>query len=230
VELGALMRLVRTQLVVAALVFAAIGTACGSNQSTSPTSPSGVTPRVTSVTPAQILQSDAPQSITVNGLNFITGLQATLTDPAGNTRSFAGGDIQAIQTNSFQITATFAVAGSYTLQVKESTGTVSDPFAFAVQSLAGSTTPQISSINPGSTLHNGNPQFLTINGAQFAPSLTVTLIDPTGQPTQLIGAIVGIVTPTQFQVLVTLTRVGTYSLFVTNPSGEISNTVSLPVQ
>ena len=221
------MRRWRTLSVVA--VCAVVGGACGS-QPSSPISPSGVTPRVTSVAPAQIIQSDAPQSITVNGLNFVTGLTATLTDPSGNTRSFGGGDIQAIQTNSFQITATFAAAGSYSLQVKESTGTTSDPFAFAVQSQAGSTTPQISDINPGSALHSNNPQFLTINGAQFASSLTVTLIDPTGQPTQLIGAIVGIVTPTQFQVIVTLTRVGAYSLFVTNPSGEISNTVSLPVQ
>jgi hypothetical protein len=206
---------------------AAVG-ACGSNKM--PAAPTGEDARVTSLRPAQILQSDVPQTVTVEGINFVSGITATLTDPSGGARTFSGGDILAFQANSFQIIGTFSLAGSYSLQVRNTSGVPSTPFSFLVQSQVSGTTPQISSVSPGSTLHSNNAQFLTINGSQFAPSLTVTLIDPTGQPQQLIGAIVGVVTPTQFQVLITLSRVGTYTIFVTNPTGEISNSISIPVQ
>lgn len=217
----------KISLAVAVLAMAA-ATACGSKSS--PTNPSQAAPRVTGILPAQIIQAGAPQTITVNGLNFVSGLTVTIVDPSGTSRTFAGGEIQAFQNNSFQVTPTFGAPGTYTLTVKNTASEVSDPFSFSVQSQAGGTTPQITGLSPASTLHSANSQFVTINGSQFAPSLVVTLIDPTGQPTQLIGGTIGVVTPTQFQIVVTLSQIGTYTLFVTNPTGEVSNSVSLPVQ
>lgn len=218
------MRALRNAVIAAILVGLAAG--CGRS---SPTNPSGSAPQVTSVAPPQILRQDAPQSVTINGRNFVSGLTVELTDPVGGSRTLERSDIEALQASSFQMIATLSVAGAYLIRVKNPSGDQSDPFSFIVESQAGGNPPHIDSVSPTSVIHSANVQVFSVTGANFSSALSVTLLDPSGQPLSVSGAIVGAVLPGSFQIGVTLTQTGTYTLYVTNPTGETSNSVAIAV-
>lgn len=215
-----------TKKAVAALLAIALAAGCGRG---SPASPSGSSPQVTNVAPAQILREDAPQVVTISGRNFVSGLTVELSDPAGGSRTVEQSDIQALQTTSFQMVATFSVTGAYVMRVKNPSGDVSDPFSVVVQSQAGGTPPHIDSVSPASVVHSANVQVISVAGSDFSSAINVTLVDPTGQSLAINNAIAGIVLPTSFQIGVTLTRIGTYTLSVSNPSGDVSNSVAIAV-
>ena len=97
-------------------------------------------PKVTSVMPKQLKQATTPQVITVSGTNFLKGLTALVSDPAGNTQLFVGQTVQSLTPGSFQIAVTFTLSGSYSVLVHNVSGESSDPFPFVVQGSASGTT------------------------------------------------------------------------------------------
>jgi hypothetical protein len=206
-------------------VVLAVTVACGSNTATTP---SGAGPRVSGLSPSLIVQSQSPQVVTVAGANFLAGLTVSLTDPTGVTSTFEGSAVQSLQASSFQITAVFAVSGSYALQVRDPTGETSDPFTFVAQASGSgsSATPHIDALTPSSATHSATSQVIAIIGTNFSPDLTVTIADPSGQP---LSVSIGAVSATNVQVLLVLAQAGTYTVFVTNPSGQVSNAISLSV-
>lgn len=212
--------------VVMVVMVIAVASRCGGH---SPVSPSGASPQVTGISPAQVLRQDSVQTVGVIGQNFLSGLTVELTDPNGGSRLIERNDIQALQPTSFQMVATLSLAGSYSIRVKNPGGDQSEPFSFVVQSEIGGTPPHIDSASPTSVVHSANIQVITIAGSNFSSAINVTLVDPSGQPLGVNGAVVGVVLPDTFQIGVTLARVGTYTLFVTNPTGEVSNSVAIAV-
>ena len=220
------MRVTKTA-VIAALAIA-LAAECGRG---SPTNPSGAAPQVTSVAPPQIIREDAPQVVTISGRNFVSGLTVELTDPSGGSRTIERSDIQALQATSFQMVATLSAAGAYLIRIKNPSGDQSGPvFVHGIlQSQAGGNPPHIDSVSPASLVHSGNVQVIAVTGSNFSSAINVTLVDPTGQSLAINNAIVGTVLPTSFQIGVTLTQIGTYTLSVTNPSGDVSNSVAIAV-
>ena len=213
--------------VVVVMVIAVASTSrCGGQ---SPANPSGASPQVTGISPAQVLRQDAVQSVTVNGHNFISGLTVELTDPNGGSKLIERNDIQALQPTSFQMLATLSLAGPYSIRIKNPGGDQSEPFTFVVQAEVGGTPPHIDSLSPTSVVHSANAQIIAVAGSNFSSAINVTLIDPSGQALGVNGAIVGVVLPNTFQIGVTLSQIGTYTLFVTNPTGEVSNSVAITV-
>lgn len=215
-----------SRIAVIAVILVGLAAGCGRS---SPTNPSGSSPQITSVSPPQILREDTPQTVTISGRNFVSGLTVELTSPAGASTTLERSEIQALQTTSFQMTATLSMAGAYVIRAKNPSGDQSDPFSFIVQAEAGGNAPHIDSVSPTSVIHSANLQVFAVTGANFSSALSVTLLDPSGQPLSVNGAIVGTVLPESFQIGVTLTQTGTYTLTVTNPTGETSNSVAIAV-
>jgi hypothetical protein len=180
----------------------------------------------------RVAPADPPRRHAANGddqraqLRLLT---VELTSPAGASTTLERSEIQALQTTSFQMTATLSMAGAYVIRAKNPSGDQSDPFSFIVQAEAGGNAPHIDSVSPTSVIHSANLQVFAVTGANFSSALSVTLLDPSGQPLSVNGAIVGTVLPESFQIGVTLTQTGTYTLTVTNPTGETSNSVAIAV-
>ena len=86
--------------------------------------------------------------------------------------------------------------------------------------------PTITSVSPNPMVATGS-QTLTIIGKGFVSSPTVAVSAP-GQALQVVPASrVTFVSRTQLQVTVAVDTVGTWALRVTNPDGQISNTLSV---
>jgi hypothetical protein len=209
-----------------ALIVVGVASACGG--SSSPTMPTGAEPTVSGLTPGLIVMSQSPQVITVAGTNFLAGLTVTLTDPTGVTSTFDGTAIHSLQAGAFQISPTLSMSGQYTLLVRNTTGETSQPFTFVVQGSAnGSTTPHIDAVNPSAPVHSVAPQVLAINGSGFSQGVTVTVLDPMGQMANDVS--VGAVSATSIQFSVTLGQTGIYTVSVTSPTGQTSNSIVLNV-
>ena len=89
-------------------------------------------PAVGGITPSVLMASSLPQTITVTGTNFQSGLTVTVTTPSGSTSPVA----TQVTATSFQISAIF-VAGSYAVTVRNSDGGSSSAFSFTAKSASG---------------------------------------------------------------------------------------------
>jgi hypothetical protein len=120
----------------------------------SPTAPSnGTKPTITAISPSAPQASGTPQTLSLTGTNFSTGMTVAISPSTG-----VNGTFQYLSSTSFQITGTFA-AGSYTLTV--TVGSQTATFTFAVQ--AASLVPLTGIIS-------------AFGGARL-PGATVTIID-----------------------------------------------------
>jgi len=75
----------------------------------------------------------------------------------------------------------------------------------------------------------GANQVVTVTGAGFTSPLTVTMYLPGGGSTTISGSQIQSVTATSFQMTATFTKLGTYSIQITIPSGTQSNTFAFDV-
>jgi hypothetical protein len=210
---------------VTALIVVCMASACGG--SSSPAMPTGAEPMISGLSPGLIVMSQSPQVVTVAGSNFLAGLTVSLTDPTGVTSTFEATAIHSFQASAFQISPTFGIPGQYTLLVRNTTGETSQPFTFVVQSSANGPTPHIDAVSPSTPSHSGAPQVLAIDGSGFAQGLTVTVLDPMGQMVNDVS--VGAVSATSIQISATLGQTGIYTVFVTDPTGQTSNSIALNV-
>ncbi len=210
----------------ASLTIGALAFDSGCGSSASATSPSAIAPSITALTPTPVVSATLVQLITVQGKNFLAGLTVTLIDPNGVQRTFENADIQTLQANSFQIATLFPISGTYQLIVKNPGGEMSDAFTFTVSTTVVGSSPHINSVTPSSATHGPDPQNVSIDGTNFDPNATVTLVDPTGQATTMTPSVAN---TQSVQLGVVFARVGTYTVSVTNPDGQVSNSVSIAV-
>ena len=185
------------------------------------------TPRIVSVSPSSPARSHHPQTLSIGGENFLPGLTLTIATPDGGSQVFRGSDIISSRDGAFQVSIALTSLGTYVLVVTNPDGGVSDPFPLKVQALSEG--PVIDTVTPSTPGKRPDPQILQVDGKRFMPGLTVNLIDPTGEVTNLRGNDIRDVTPNGFRVQVLLGMEGEYTLTVTNPTGEVSNAVSLTV-
>jgi hypothetical protein len=90
--------------------------------------------------------------------------------------------------------------------------------------------PSISDIEPASISKSASPQVLTVHGARFTSGLSVSVTDPAGDVHTLSGPAIGKLTPTSFQVTVTLEQAGDYSMVVTLTDRSVSNSFGFKVK
>ena len=82
---------------------------------------------------------------------------------------------------------------------------------------------------PDQLTKDPQPQVITVRGERFVQGLSVSLTDPIGTVYRFKGPAVGSVTSTSFDLSVVFEMTGDYTIMVTNPSGESSNSVTLTV-
>jgi hypothetical protein len=182
-------------------------------------------PQITSISPVT-KASDKAQPLTVNGRNFAEGLSLEVTSPEGQAQVLSGQDIRDLRETSFQVAIVLPRGGTYSFVVRNRDGGASNAFPLKVPPTA--TAPSIERVEPTSVPRSTSPTRLTVLGRNFVAGLSVTLTDPTGEVTVIKDGI-GTVTATSFTVDLNLTVAGEYSLLVTNPSTENSNSVAFTV-
>jgi len=192
-------------------------------------------PVVSSVTPAPIVASASAQVLAISGTGFAPGLTVEVTSQ-GNTTMFTGAAVQGQRATTFEISAVLAQPGAATLVVRNTDGGVSDPFALTV--LAGQAPPPTPAPMPAAVIDRVDPEKATrstvaqpiiLSGSQFAQGLAVTLTDPTGTVRVIAANALDAVTPTSVRFLTVLDISGDYTVTVTNPKGQASNTVTIVV-
>jgi hypothetical protein len=92
------------------------------------------TPSISGVEPQEPTKSMNPQTLTVLGTQFMPGLSAMVTDPAGTVMTINGSAVGQVSPTSVQITVTLELAGDYALVVTNPSGAVSNSFSFKVGS------------------------------------------------------------------------------------------------
>jgi hypothetical protein len=199
--------------------------ACGANES--PTEPLTGGPRITGVTPSTPIQSDTPQLLSIRGDLFLTGMSLVVNGPDNSTTIYGNSDIEGLQQTSFQVRVLLARVGPYTLTPRSPTGTLSH--GFQIQVLSDGAGPAISSLTPPALSRSTLGQSVAAQGTNFAPGLTVTIIEPDGATATIGGGNVTVSSSTVFQIFYVFSKVGTYTLRATNPDGASTNTVSLLV-
>jgi hypothetical protein len=176
--------------------------------------------------------SDAAQVLTIAGSTFAADLSLKVVTPDGRPLTFAGAAIRVRRETSFQVAVVLAAPGVYTLTVTNPDRSTSDPFFLKVQPstrLVADVRPKIDGVLPGQASKDPQPQLLKISGERFAQGLSVSLTDPIGTVLRFKSPAVGSVTATSFDLSVVLEMTGDYSLMITNPSGESSNSVTFTV-
>src|ERR1017187_8810119 len=114
-------------------------------------------------------------------------------------------------------------AGTYPMVV-----TVGGVMSQAVQLVVGPAPVAITSISPA-TPGVGVNQVVTVNGTGFQTGLTVTLVPPVSGSSTIPGSQIQSVTPTSFQMTVTFSAMGTYTIRVNNPDLGESNVFAFTV-
>jgi hypothetical protein len=190
-------------------------------------------PVISSVAPQAPSRSATVQVLTISGVNFSDGLSLTVVEPDGRKQSYTGPAIQARRDTSFKASVTLAATGPYTLIVTNPDGAASDPFVLkgfgSAQSATPGISPKIDRVLPGELTKDPLPQTLAVTGEHFVQGLSVYLTDPIGTVYLLKGSVLGAFTATSFTVSAALEMTGEYTLLVTNPSGESSNSMTIKV-
>lgn len=181
-------------------------------------------PRITAVTPEAPVASQKPQTLTVAGEGFRTGLTLFVTTPGGAVKTFAGADLLSQRATSFQVSFALAETGRYTLVVVNEEGPRST--AFAIQARAPGKQPWIDEVMPAEFSRSREAQVVTLAGRNFASGLRVSLTDPAGEVTT---ADVVRVESQSVVVRLVFEHAGPYELMLTNSSGESSNAVAISV-
>lgn len=188
-------------------------------------------PIISSVEPRAPAARDAAQLLTITGSTFLDGVSLNVVTPDGRVLNYSGAAIRARRETSFQVAVVFAAPGAYTLTAMNPDKSTSDPFVLKVPvpAQAAVATPRIDKVLPDQLTKDPQPQVLKISGERFAQGLSVSLTDPIGTVYLIKSPAVSSVTTTSFDLSVVLEMTGDYSLMITNPSGESSNSVSLKV-
>ena len=189
------------------------------------TTPTPGTLQISSISPGAPIAGVTPQLLTFNGMAFESNLSLIVNGPSGST-TLTGSAITNQSDTSFTVSMVLSV-GAYQFIVENPGGAMSAQFVLLVSAATGG--PQIVSISPASPSRNSQPQLLLMSGENFVNGLTVQVIDPKGALTIVTGPDISNITSTSFNLNITLSQTGTYSLTVMNPSGDVSNTVNIRV-
>jgi hypothetical protein len=153
-------------------------------------------------------------------------LTVLLTPPTGTRTTIAGDAIQGLQSVSFQVSVTLDTPGEYRLAVRLVSGVESNDVILTVGTPTGSP-PRIDAVTPGTVQASTGVTVVTLSGANFVSGSTVNVTRPDGSTTPLPSSSIVAVTPNSMQLSMIFATAGTYSLSVTSPQGQASNTVTV---
>ncbi|WP_321469866.1 hypothetical protein [uncultured Paludibaculum sp.] len=188
---------------------------------------SGATPPVISgYAPAATVSVVDLQTTTVLGSGFQRGLTVKLSDPSGRTSTVNPSRVTQVTANSFQFQSRFPAPGAYQMQVTNPDGASSEPFNVQVTERPE---PTITAVSPATIFVGSKEQTLTIVGSGFRAGLSVYVSLPGGGNDFAQNLRVTNLTATQFDMQLVLDRLGQYSLWVTDPDGVQSKSVTFNV-
>lgn len=191
------------------------------------------TPRIAGVSGVALSPKPTPQAITVSGEGFMNGLSLTITTPDGANEVFKDIPVQSKENAVVRVQATLPVPGVYVFVTTNTDGGVSQPFRFELKSAglaARAAAPVIDAITPATVNKQSQPQVLTIDGKRFLQGLIVTLNDAAGHATSVSGNAISHLTENSFAMTVLISVEGEYTVSITNPDGQVSNSASLSVR
>jgi phage tail sheath protein FI len=183
--------------------------------------------RVTSSNPVPVLSSLSPSNVIAGGAAFTLNLNGNNFVPASTvTLSNSSTPLTPVFVNNSQLAVTMP-ASAIASAITSLTVSVSNPVIGGgggtsaalplVVNAGGIPTPTISSVSPSSvTVGYAAPLTITVNGANFAPTSTVSL-----NSVALAAASVSVVDATQLTVSAPALGAGPVSLTVTNPSNGV---------
>ncbi len=176
-------------------------------------------PTIASLSPSSATAGAAAQTLTITGTNFLSNSTATYNGAAHTPTFLSSTQLTISLTASDQ-----AKAGSYAVVVSNPApgGGASNSLHFAVNNPV----PSISSLSPASVTAGAAAQTMTINGANFVSTLTVTY--------NAVAHAVTYVSSTQLKITLSTgdqATAGIYAVVVTNPApgGGASNSVNFTV-
>jgi pimeloyl-ACP methyl ester carboxylesterase len=182
--------------------------------------------QIASIAPGNPTAGPFDQQIVVRGSGFAPGLIVRVGLPGGGVSTLSGSQIRNVTPASFEALITLADPGAYSLQVIDPDGQESNRFAFSAVP-AG---PQVTGISPSAPFATAGNQPVTVFGSGFASGLNVTVTFPGGGSSILSGAQIVGVGQNSFQMLVDFSGIpGQYSIRVTNPNGQSSNSFTFTV-
>ncbi|MEO8071005.1 MAG: hypothetical protein ABI652_06355 [Acidobacteriota bacterium] len=197
--------------------------------SSAPTAPGAANVVITAISPLGLQPGPSPQAITVNGNNFLQGLTLTVVSPTNVTTTFSGGQVQFVDTHSFQTNVVIDVPGAYLFSVRNTSGDQSATFQFVVSSNSPQV-PFIAAASPTSVIRSSQSVLVSLNGSNFDPNCTVTVVNPNAQQSVLQTSQLNSVTSTSVQFNVVFDTRGSYTVTLNNQFGDISNSVTIFVQ
>jgi hypothetical protein len=212
--------------VAAAIGFGFMAAAC--DDTDTPVHPGGVLPQIVSISPSPIQASSSPQTITVSGNQFVSGLRLHVAAPDGTVATAQGDDIQAVQATSFQAAVVLNQPGTYGFVVENDSGGQSNTFAAVVQTSA-TALPTIASVIPSSLPRTTSATVVALQGSNFGPGVTVTVTDPSGTTAVLGAASIGLQTATRVEFSFVFDAGGIYTVTVRNSGGDVSNPATITV-
>jgi hypothetical protein len=198
---------------------------------------------VSSVLPTSPPPSDAVQTLVVDGNNFKPGLTVTfrpsggdtktLTMPNGSTTTVSGSGINFASSTLFNMLVVLADAGTYSVKVTNPSGQTSNSFTFTVKAVeppAPQVAPTITRVSPNTPTQSTVAQHIYLGGTNFVTGLTVTLTLPNGTSSTISSSAIAFGNSTVFNMQALLATAGSYSVKVTNPSGQASNVFAFTVK
>jgi subtilase family serine protease len=182
-----------------------------------------VAPNIVSLSPNPIAGSPASQNLTIDGAGFVGGSGRAVT--VGNV-TYRGAAITLVSSSQLVVSINVGIAAqSLPVSVTVLNGTTSNSVALTVT--APPEPPALSTLNPSRMAPSNSVQTLTVMGSGFVSG---NALNVTVGGTAYSGAQVTYLSPTQLAVSVNVgTSCQLLPVQVTNPNGQASNSVSLPV-
>jgi len=191
----------------------------------------GPPPVIESIVPTRPIDVIGNQPIELRGRNFEDGLKLKVGFPNGGSGELSGAQIQKQEGNSTTLNILIDLNGNpgiYTLQLLNPDGQVSLPFTFEARH--ETQRPSINWIEPAVVKKSGGEQVIAVYGSNFQQGVSVDVVQPNGETSQLSGRQIANQTPNSFHGLFFFHLPGKYSIKVINPSGGKSEYYDIVVQ
>jgi hypothetical protein len=178
-------------------------------------------PAITTLSPNPMTGSNSAQTLTINGTGFLSGLKLLI----GST-TITANQLALLTPTELQVNiVTGLTTHTYAVQVVNSNGGASNSVNLQVSAPPA---PTIASLTPNPMTGSTAAQVLTVNGTNFQSG---TGLKVTVGSALYTGSQVVFVSASQLKVTVNVAAgAKTLAVQVTNPSGQVSNAMSLTVK
>jgi serine/threonine protein kinase len=191
----------------------------------------GPPPVIESIVPTRPIDVIGNQPIELRGRNFEEGLKIKVGFPNGGSGELSGAQIQKQEGDNTTLNILIDLNGNpgiYTLQLLNPDGQVSSPFTFEARH--ETQRPSINWIEPAVVKKSGGEQVIAVYGSNFQQGVSVDVVQPNGETSQLSGRQIANQTPNSFHGLFFFYLPGKHSIRVINPSGGKSEYYDIVVQ